>query len=272
MGEPLRGHEGEVKSVAFSPDGLRIASGSSDTTIRLWDVVTGKVLGEPLRGHEREVKSVAFSPDGLRVASGSSDATIRLWDAVTGRPLGGPFRGHEGAVFAVAFSPDNSRVVSCSYDRTVRLWNVVTGQALGELVGTHQGAVFSVAFSPDGSRILSGSADQTIREWDADNSVNANASDQGHVGSTPSALEADRERTPLAIHIPGFDQCTLLWDGWVESSGKRLFWVPPDNRYGLQNPRLLLTMPTMSPFRATKLDFTRFQCGLSWTNVRTDTT
>ena len=68
-------------SVAFSPDGARVASGSEDITLRLWDVKTVAALGEPLRGHTEVVTSVAFSPDGARIASGSWDNTLRLWDA-----------------------------------------------------------------------------------------------------------------------------------------------------------------------------------------------
>ncbi|CCA73096.1 hypothetical protein PIIN_07050, partial [Serendipita indica DSM 11827] len=90
----LRGHEGPVLTAGFSPDGLQMISGSSDRTIRLWDVATGQPLGEPLRGHKNLVNTVAFSPDGSRIVSGSSDHTIRLWDTVTGRALGKPLRGH----------------------------------------------------------------------------------------------------------------------------------------------------------------------------------
>ena len=74
----------------------------------------------------------------------------------------------------------------------------------------------------------------------------------------------------LTIYVPGFGECALLDDGWVRSSGNLLFWVPPDHRYGLRRRHLLLNMPTSSSFRATKLDFTNFHCGLSWTNVRND--
>ncbi|CCA75107.1 hypothetical protein PIIN_11885 [Serendipita indica DSM 11827] len=75
--EPLRGHEDEVKAVAFSPDGSKFVSGSEDNTIRLWDVGTSQLLGEPLRGHEDEVTAVSFSPDGSRTVSAVGRATSR---------------------------------------------------------------------------------------------------------------------------------------------------------------------------------------------------
>ncbi|MEQ9624242.1 TIR domain-containing protein [Coleofasciculus chthonoplastes] len=82
----LQGHESAVISVAFSPDGNRIASGSWDGTIRLWDR-EGNPIGQPFKGHEDWVMSVAFSPDGNRIASGSNDGTIRLWRGVNWQDL-----------------------------------------------------------------------------------------------------------------------------------------------------------------------------------------
>lgn len=87
MGEPLRCHTDDVNSVAYSPDGKRIVSGSDDTTVRVWDVETRKEVFELLRGHTGWVWSVAFSPDGTLIASASMDKTIRLWDANTGSPI-----------------------------------------------------------------------------------------------------------------------------------------------------------------------------------------
>ena len=80
IGTPLTGHTDAVCSVAFSPDGKTLASGSDDGTVRLWDVATHRQIGSPLTGHTGAVDSVAFSPDGKTLASGSDDHTVRLWD------------------------------------------------------------------------------------------------------------------------------------------------------------------------------------------------
>jgi WD40 repeat protein len=84
----LTGHTNWVHSVAFSPDGKTLASGSGDQTVRLWDVATGRQIGKPLTGHTDFVTSVAYSSDGKTLASGSDDGTVRLWDVATGHQMG----------------------------------------------------------------------------------------------------------------------------------------------------------------------------------------
>ncbi len=105
--------------MAFSPDGQRLASGSEDTTVKIWDSATGKELFS-LKGHANEVFSVAFSPDGQRLASGSWDKTVKIWDSATGKELL-TLKGHAGDVNSVAFSPDGQCLASGSFG-TVTIW------------------------------------------------------------------------------------------------------------------------------------------------------
>ncbi|CCA75681.1 hypothetical protein PIIN_09671 [Serendipita indica DSM 11827] len=267
VGEPIRGHRKPVTSIRFSPDGSRIVSGSEDHTLRLWNAHTGQSLGKPLQGHEEWVQAVDFSPDGLRIVSGSDDKTVRLWDVHTGQLLREPLQGHQDSVHAVRFSPDGSRIVSGSLDKTIRLWDGHTGQPLGLPLRGPREFVLTVGFSPDGSRIVCGSSNNLVLLWDIVTGPNANDSSKNDSEPPNSSLKVESQNTPLSMLVPGFTRCSLSEDGWVQSSGKLLFWVPPNNRLGLQYLRLLMTMP----FRSTMFDFTRFQCGSSWTNVRTDT-
>ncbi|MBD1939011.1 caspase family protein [Microcoleus sp. FACHB-68] len=158
----FQGHQIAVTSVAFSPDGESIVSGSQDETVRLWNR-KGEAIGTPFVGHQSRVASVAFSPDGEFIVSGSDDETVRLWNR-KGQAIGTSFVGHRGGVTSVAFSPDGEYIVSGSQDKTVRLWNR-KGQAIGTPFIGHQDSVTSVAFSPDGEFIVSGSSDNTVRLW-----------------------------------------------------------------------------------------------------------
>ena len=166
----FQGHTGWVTTVAFSPNGKHIVSGSYDRLIRLWDAQTCDQVGNPLRGHNDSVQSVAILPDGRHIVSGSSDRTIRLWNVQTGIQVGNPLQ-HTLPVNSVAFSPDGRCIASGSNDRTIQLWDAQTGAQVGDPLKGHTDAVRSVSFSPDGGHIASGSSDRTIRLWDAQTGV-----------------------------------------------------------------------------------------------------
>ena len=159
-GAVITGHQGSVTSVAFSPDGQRLATGSRDGTARIWDL-QGNTLAV-LTGHQGSVTSVAFSPDGQKLATASYDNTARIWD-LQGNPLA-VLTGHQGSVTSVAFSSDGERLATASRDGTARIWDL-QGNTLAVLTGHHRW-VTSVAFSSYGQKLATASYDNTTRIWD----------------------------------------------------------------------------------------------------------
>jgi WD40 repeat protein len=151
----LQEHASWVYTLAFSPNGGILASGTEDQQIRLWNVNNSLVL-RLLSRHTSRVRSIAFRSDGQMLVSGREDQT-------TGRCLQ-VFSGHTHRIWSVALSADGQTIATGSEDTTVRLWSVNSGQVVQILRG-HAGWIWSVAFSPDGRVIASGSDDGTIRLW-----------------------------------------------------------------------------------------------------------
>ncbi|KPJ53942.1 MAG: hypothetical protein AMS16_05025 [Planctomycetes bacterium DG_58] len=160
----LRGHKALIYSVAWSPDGKWIASGSIDGSVRIWGADTGKLLAT-LRPDDT-VNALAFSLDSRRIVCGGHGGTPRMYDVLTGTELT-RLEGHEGRVSAVAFSPNKKLVATGSADKTIKLWDAGTGKLVRTITG-HEGGVWSVAFSKDGKWLASGSSDCTMRIWEVE--------------------------------------------------------------------------------------------------------
>jgi WD40 repeat protein/regulation of enolase protein 1 (concanavalin A-like superfamily) len=213
----LAGHTAAVVGIAVSPDGRQILSGGSDTTVRLWDVASGKEVRR-FEGPTASVESVAFAPDGrLAVGAGrkaskegkpeKGDYSVWLWEVATGKPVH-RFEGHTELVSSVAFLPDGRYVASGSWDLTVRLWDVQSKQQKHLFKG-HESSVQCVAVSPDGRMVLSGDWwNKTVRLWDVETGQELRRL-EGHGGPVFSVAFSPDGKTALSA---GRDRTIRLWD------------------------------------------------------------
>ncbi|KAL4778668.1 putative wd40 protein [Aspergillus varians] len=199
------GYSNSVRSVAFSPDGRMVVSGSTDHSIKLWDTKTGAEI-RTIKGRSNLIPSVAFSIDRQMIAPGPYDKLIKILDAKNGTRIQS-MDGHSGPVSSVAFSADSQTIASGSQDKTLKLWDTKSGRNIQTLKG-HGDSVRSIAFSADSQMVASGSYDKLIKLWDAKSGTEIRSL-KGHIGPVFSvAFSADGQM----IASGSSDHTIKLWD------------------------------------------------------------
>jgi WD40 repeat protein len=204
----LHGHKDGVGSLAFSPNGRLLVSGSEDKTIRFWEPVRGRAMGSPLLT-EHDVTSVAFSPDGGHLAFGQSMA-VTLWDILARRPRFKSLEGHESEVLSVAFAPNGRLLASGGLDNRVILWDAVHGKYLTDIPSLGTTSVRSVAFGPDSDLVASagdGEAPVAIPLWST-----ASRKEIGRLPGHGDVRQIVFSPDGRWLASGSYDQTAMLWD------------------------------------------------------------
>ncbi|WP_136464910.1 caspase family protein [Flagellimonas onchidii] len=213
LGLPL-GHSGHAIPAEFSPDGKLVLTGSADSSAKLWDSETGKLI-HSLEGHSNMVHSTTFSPDGKKIATSSWDGTAKLWDTETGEIIYS-YEKHSDTLYFVTFSPDGSRILTASKDGTAKLWSVLEGNLLHSF-DHHGETVYRAKFSPDGKKSITGSWDGTAKIWDNNSGrlINTLKDHEGHVTSVSFSPSGNHVMT---ASLNGSVKIWKLLNGMLEHS------------------------------------------------------
>jgi WD40 repeat protein len=210
VGAPLLGTGGEVKSLAFSPDGRTLAAATAANdggSLTLWDVASQSRLHEPLyAGHPSLLLAVGFSPDGATLATASSDLGLQRWDPATGDSL--DVLGSGGSASDVAFSADGALIASVPSEGGAEVWDAATRTSIATFDGAPGNEDSSVALSPDGRFLAVGGFGSVVRVWDVRTRELLHELDQG--GNGAFTLEFSPDGRTLAIS--GFEPVAALWD------------------------------------------------------------
>jgi WD40 repeat protein len=229
----LLGHTSWVNAVAVTPDGEHVISGSADSTLKVWEVESGREV-RTLEGHTSAVLAVAVTPDGRHIISGSKDNTLRIWELDTGRAVR-TLQGHFGGVYAVAVAPDGRHVISGSWDNTLKVWELEGGQLVQTLKG-HTDDVETVVVTPDGKYIISGSFDNTLKVWELEGGREVRTL-RGHFGGvhvvavTPGGQHVISGSSIGVLKVWEVDSWTEVWtlDGHTDRVSEVA--VTPDGKY-----------------------------------------
>jgi eukaryotic-like serine/threonine-protein kinase len=236
------GHQNQVFTAAWSPDGTFIASAGGSTTdprqgdtgVHVWQAQTPQ-RGQNVciyRGHTTLVRMVAWSPDGTRVASASEDGYVKVWATTTGNTLV-TYPGHKNKVRAVAWSHDGTRIASASEDKTVQVWDAATGLNFFSYPN-HIASVIGVAWSPKDNYIASASEDKTVQVWDATSGAKLQVLKHS---TTVGSLAWSPDSKYIVTGDYNSDDSVRIWD-WQNQAGSSVlsFLDKPDHALQSSNP------------------------------------